>query len=108
MEMLSQYDWPGNVRELQNMIERAVVLTREERLTPKSFNFPYRPRKTPHVQDEISIPEQGLSLAHVVEDLEKAYIKKALTLAEGVQTRAADLLQVTRKILRYKIDKYGL
>jgi len=108
MDLLIHYDWPGNVRELQNLIERAVVLTRSDTLTPKSFTFPDRPRKTAASLNEIIIPEQGISLSDVVEELEKSYIKKALIQAEGVQIRAAELLHTTRKILRYKMEKYGI
>ena len=90
------------------MIERAVVLTRSDKLTPRSFVFPERPRRSSPSLDEISLPEEGISLTQVVEELEKAYLKKALIQAQGVQTRAAELLGITRKILRYKIEKYGI
>ena len=108
VETLLRHHWPGNVRELQNMIERAVVLTRGERLTPRSFVFPERGRRGSPGLDEVSLPEEGISLPRVVEELEKAYLKKALVQAQGVQTRAAELLGITRKILRYKIEKYGI
>jgi two-component system NtrC family response regulator len=108
MEMLVRYDWPGNVRELQNMIERAVVLNRSETLTPKSFSFPDRPRKAAISLDEVVIPEEGISLIKVVEEIEKGYLKKALIQAGGVQIKAAELLHITRKILRYKMEKYDI
>ncbi|MDX1764696.1 MAG: sigma-54 dependent transcriptional regulator [bacterium] len=108
MDQLIHYDWPGNIRELQNMIERAVVLTRSDTLTPKSFPLPQRGKKQPYSVDDVMIPENGISLNQVVENLEKAYLKKALIQAGGVQTQAAELLQNTRKILRYKMEKYGL
>jgi DNA-binding NtrC family response regulator len=108
MEMLLRYDWPGNVRELQNMIERAVVLNRSETLTPKSFSFPDRPRKAAISLDDVVIPEEGLSLMKVVEEIEKGYLKKALIQAGGVQIKAAELLHITRKILRYKMEKYDI
>lgn len=108
MEMLVRYDWPGNVRELQNMIERAVVLNRSETLTPKSFSFPDRPRKAAISLDDVVIPEEGLSLMKVVEEIEKGYLKKALIQAGGVQIKAAELLHITRKILRYKMEKYDI
>lgn len=108
LEILMGYGWPGNVRELQNMIERAVVLSRSDTLTPQAFAFPHRPRKAALSPDDITLPEEGLSLTKVVEELEKVYLKKALIQAEGVQTRAAELLHITRKILRYKTEKYGI
>ena len=108
MDLLIHYNWPGNIRELQNMIERAVVLSRSDTLTPKSFPLPQRGKKHPYSLDDVDIPESGVSLNQVVEDLEKAYLKKALIQAGGVQTQAAELLQITRKILRYKMEKYGI
>ncbi|MEK6777213.1 MAG: sigma-54 dependent transcriptional regulator [bacterium] len=108
MEMLIHYDWPGNVRELQNMIERSVVLTRADILTPRSFTFPNSPQKPATSLNDITIPEQGVSLSDLVEEMEKSYIKKALIQAEGVQIHTAELLHITRKILRYKMEKYGI
>jgi two-component system NtrC family response regulator len=108
MDQLIHYDWPGNIRELQNMIERAVVLSRSDSLTPKSFTFPYEHKAPTISPDEIQIPEEGVSLTQIVDDLEKTYIKKALIQSGGVQTRAAELLRTTRKILRYKMEKFGL
>ncbi len=108
MEQLIHYDWPGNIRELQNMIERAIVLSRSETLTPQSFSFPDQQKRPSRLPGEIRIPEEGISLTQVVEELEKAYLKKALIQSGGIQTKAADLLGITRKILRYKMEKLGL
>ncbi len=108
MDALVHYDFPGNVRELQNLIERAVVLSRSDILTPRSFSLPDTSPGPSFGVDDVSIPPEGVSLTDVVEEMEKAYLKKALIQAKGVQTRAAELLQITRKILRYKIEKYGI
>ncbi len=108
MDALFHYDFPGNVRELQNMIERAVVLSRSDTLTPRSFSLPDKLPGPVFGVDDVSIPPDGISLTEVVEEMEKAYLKKALIQAKGVQTRAAELLQITRKILRYKVEKYGI
>ncbi len=108
MEQIIHYDWPGNIRELQNMIERAIVLSRSESLTPQSFNFSNQQKRPSLTPGEVRIPEDGISLTQVVEELEKAYLKKALIQAGGIQTKAADLLGITRKILRYKMEKFDL
>jgi len=108
MDQFIHYDWPGNIRELQNMIERAIVLSRSDTLTPRSFNFPGRQDPSSPHPEEIRIPKEGISLTQVVEDLEKAYLQRALLQSGGIQTKAADLLGITRKILRYKMGKFGL
>ena len=99
-EALLRYDYPGNVRELENLIERAVVLTRDDvidrgdlPLTVDSFEAP---------------PDKETGLTAAVEGLERRMIKDALARAGGVQTRAAELLGLTERALRYKLRKYGL
>ena len=98
-EALLRYDYPGNVRELVNLIERAVVLTRDEVLgiadLPLTLHDP--------------APEPaGSGLEAAVEGLERRMIREALAKAAGVQTRAADLLGISERVLRYKLKKYGL
>ncbi|HXU90489.1 MAG TPA: sigma-54 dependent transcriptional regulator [Methylomirabilota bacterium] len=99
-EALLRYDYPGNVRELENLIERAVVLTRDDVVgladLPLTLQAP--------------APEAGRdrSLPAAVEGLERRMIGEALARAEGVQTRAADILGISERNLRYKMRKYGL
>jgi two-component system, NtrC family, response regulator AtoC len=92
---------PGNVRELENLIERAVVLTRDEVIgladLPLTLQEPGPPERE---------TERGLVAA--VEGLERRRIREALSRAEGVQTRAAEQLGVSERVLRYKLRKYGL
>jgi two-component system NtrC family response regulator len=99
-EALLRYDYPGNVRELENLIERAVVLTRDDAIDvadlPLTLADPAR---------EAS-PPAGLVAA--VEGLERRMIRDALAGAAGVQTRAAELLGISERVLRYKLRKYGL
>lgn len=98
-EALLRYDYPGNVRELENLIERAVVLTRDDVIAlgdlPLSLS-----------EAEMEVGEGGMTSA--VEGLERRMIHEALVKAEGVQTRAAELLGVSERVLRYKMKKYGL
>ena len=99
-EALLRYDYPGNVRELENLIERAVVLTRDE-----VIGFADLPLTLAEPAPE---PEAGVGLIAAVEGLERRMIREALVQANGAQTRAADLLGISERMLRYKLKKYGL
>lgn len=98
------YDWPGNVRELQNAIERAVVLSRSDVITPREL-----PRDVIG-EGEIclTLPQQGGNLTEILEDLERQLIIQTLRQQGASQTRAADILGIARTTLRYKMEKYGL
>jgi DNA-binding NtrC family response regulator len=98
---LSTYDFPGNVRELQNLIERAVLLCEGDVLRPGDVPLP---RPAPSA----AAPDAPFDLTRAVEDLETRMIRSALERAGGVQTRAARELGVSERVLRYKLQKYGL
>ena len=102
MDLLMRYDYPGNVRELQNLIERAVVMARGSVLT--------RADLADHVQASPDSPtgDQVGTLPQQVEAMERAAIARALEQAEGVQSRAAQILGLSERNLRYKLRKYGL
>jgi two-component system NtrC family response regulator len=99
-EALLRYDYPGNVRELENLVERAVVLTRDEVIGLE--DLPLSVKETERVVSD------GPSLPAVVEGLERRMIREALARADGVQTRAAEMLGISERVLRYKLKKYGL
>jgi DNA-binding NtrC family response regulator len=99
-EALLRYDYPGNVRELENLIERAVVLTRDDVIDRGDL---------PLTLEESEIcDDKEPHLIAAVEGLERRMIKDALARAGGIQTRAAELLGITERALRYKLAKYGL
>ena len=99
-EALLRYDYPGNVRELENLMERAVVLTRDEVVGKSDL---------PLSLDEQPAREAApAGLPASVEGLERRMIREALASAGGVQTRAAELLGISERVLRYKLRKYGL
>src|SRR3990172_3505070 len=98
-DILLRYDYPGNVRELENIIERAVVLTRDDVIG--SGDLPLTVEETGAEDDR----ETSLTVA--VEAVERRMIKDALARSEGVQTRAAELLGISERALRYKLIKYG-
>jgi DNA-binding NtrC family response regulator len=99
-EALLRYDYPGNVRELENLIERAVVLTRDDVVGLTDLPLTLDPQATE--------PEGGAGLVAAVEGLERRMIREALAKADGIQTRAAELLGIGERVLRYKLKKYGL
>jgi len=99
-ETLLRYDYPGNVRELENLIERAVVLTRDEVIGVADLPLT--------LHDPAPEPGAGSGLEAAVEGLERRMIREALARSGGVQTRAAELLGISERVLRYKLRKYGL
>jgi nitrogen regulation protein NR(I) len=113
LKLLMEYDWPGNVRELENLLERAMVLGKSDMLDVENFPVQIRrQREQPDPQknllNQLKLPESGLSLIETVEEMEKRLIQEALERTSGNKTKAAELLGVTRKIMRYKAEKYGL
>ena len=95
MELLQTYSWPGNVRELENLIERAVVLQRGEKIQPQ--DLPLTPPEQPPSPGELSLSE-----------MEKHHIQTVLDQMSGNVSRAARALEIDRVTLYNKIRKYGL
>ncbi|PYO19576.1 MAG: Fis family transcriptional regulator [Candidatus Rokuibacteriota bacterium] len=105
LAILETYRWPGNVRELENVIERALVLGSGDRLDAPGL--PPDLRRPRDVQDvAVEIPEDGLDLEATLSQIEHRYIQTALARTGGVQTRAAELLRVSLRQIRYKLQKY--
>ncbi|KKL72748.1 hypothetical protein LCGC14_2081790, partial [marine sediment metagenome] len=98
MNMLSNYDWPGNVRELENTIERAVILCLYDQINMDSM-----PRKLRSMDDDTPGQEQ-----FNLHEIEKRVIRKALDATFWNQTKAAELLGISRKQLRTKMKNLGL
>ncbi|HKQ03968.1 MAG TPA: sigma-54 dependent transcriptional regulator [Blastocatellia bacterium] len=114
LDIFRRYSWPGNVRELRNVIERVMILEDGEIITPH-----YLPRGLAHDEAERSaaapaaalpskstapiftLPPEGI----VLDDLEMSLVQQALELSHGNQTRAAELLSISRDQLRYRLKK---
>jgi two-component system response regulator PilR (NtrC family) len=109
LQILLNYEYPGNVRELQNIIERAVALEGSEELTPHNLSsyLSEQPllKKGPI---DIEIPNEGIDLEKIVEDLERSLLLKALDRTRGIKKKAAELLHINFRSMRYRLEKYGL
>jgi DNA-binding NtrC family response regulator len=106
-KFLIQYHWPGNVRELKNVIERAMILTDQDFLSPKQL--PFELRQAGGFDRAVSAPElievtDEISLDHV----EKMHLSKVLKRLEWNKSKASKVLGISRATLRAKIKKYNL
>ncbi len=104
MELLVRYHWPGNIRELQNVIERAAIICQGNEILPEHLPKELLAAQKTTAGPVINFPDQGISL----EEVEKELILKALEKTGGNQTRAAQLLGITRSALLYRSQKYGI
>jgi two-component system NtrC family response regulator len=98
------YGWPGNVRELENVVERLVVLTRGRTITVDDLPEALRRQRPALDSLHLELPPQGISL----EAVERELILRALEKFNWNQTQAARYLDLSRKTLIYRMEKYGL
>src|SRR5574341_1246971 len=105
-----RYDWPGNVRELRNVIERAMILEDDDVITMKyvpravaegAKSFPADGRGAAAAASQFRLPSDGVSL----EDVEMSLVRQAIERSGGNQTKAAELLGISRDQLRYRLKK---
>ena len=127
LNLLMRHLWPGNVRELENTIERAVVLSRDDRFTedllPLSIRTlaeqgrPAAPAESPEdlvgqlvrqAMDEPEMQGDGSIWSRVIDTTERALIREALNRREGVKIKAADFLGINRNTLNKKYQELGL
>jgi two-component system response regulator PilR (NtrC family) len=106
MKRLEEYDFPGNVRELENVIERAVALTSGPVIDVDDLPV-FRTAARAPADPAIDFPPDGVDLDRLVGDYERVIVTKALERAGGVRKRAAALLGITFRSLRYRLDKLG-
>lgn len=101
-EKLLNYSWPGNVRELRNALERAVTLTRYEKLAVDDLPEKIRAYHSPHVLLGSSNPAELVS----IQEVERRYINHVLKTVNGNRTLAAKILGLDRKTLYRKLQSY--
>jgi two-component system response regulator PilR (NtrC family) len=107
IERLSVYDFPGNVRELENVLERAVTLSDGRHITAAELQLRrHTDLPVPPAAPASAAPAAGgTPLEQHVEEVEKRAIREALEKTRGNKTRAAELLGMTFRQLRYKVKK---
>jgi two-component system response regulator AtoC len=108
LELLMEYRWPGNVRELENVIERCVAFCNGDTIAPEDLPIKIRALQMDATNLDHEFIDKGKSLSETVEAFEKKMILNALQRTSGNKTKAAETLRITRKMLRYKVEKYGI
>jgi two-component system response regulator PilR (NtrC family) len=123
MRMLMEYDYPGNIRELENIIERAVTLEPTKTITHESLDpdlFMHTDTRGPSKagtpdsgeqrgwQWGREIPPEGIDMEKTVQEFERAMIAEAMKKSGGVKKKAAELLGLSFRSMRYKLSKYDL
>jgi len=111
IDMLNRYDFPGNIRELENLMERSVALSTTNILLPDSLALSIHKRRwIEGIRDrrfDLDEVSQGVSLDSILEEIERAYLLKALEVSNGNKNKAAELLGISFRSLRYRLDKLG-
>jgi two-component system response regulator PilR (NtrC family) len=110
-DAMMRHPWPGNIRELENAVQRAIALSEGNEITVKDLLETAGPPP-----DLLGAPARlapalgadGLDLDQKMAEIEIDYLKKALDLTEGNYTRAAQLLKMSLRSFRYKLQKYGI
>jgi two-component system response regulator PilR (NtrC family) len=112
LDLLNKYDFPGNIRELENLLERSVALSTTNIILPDSLALSLHKRRwiegfkdRRFDLDEVA---RGVALDSILEEIERAYMKKALDCSRGNKNKAAELLGISFRSLRYRLDKLGI
>jgi len=108
MAVLEHYHWPGNIRELENCLERAIVLGAGDMLNVDALPESVRRERPVREAELVELPDEGLDLEATLDELERRYLQRALDRTRGVQTKAAELLKMTFRQFRYKLQKHSM
>ena len=99
MDYFCQYNWPGNVRELKNVIQRAVVMSSSDGLQAEQLNYLF-------IHQDTKRSDSIMTDGKAIEDVEKDLIYSTLEKTGGNKTKAAELLKITTRTLRNKLNRY--
>lgn len=107
LNYISSYDWPGNIRQLQNIIERCLIMGKHHEVTVEEL--------PPEIKDEdsqfksaVDLLPISMNLSDTLEKIEAAVIRRALVNADFIQSRAGELLGISRSLMQYKLKKYNI
>ncbi len=106
-KLMVQYSWPGNVRELKNVIERAMILTEQNMITPKHLPFELK-QVTKFIQENSDHAGVEITPEMSLEGMEKVHLCNVLKRQEWNKSKASKCLGISRATLRAKIKKYSL
>lgn len=107
LNYLTGYDWPGNIRQLENIVENCMVLVPGQVIGGEDLPAEIRDEESQFKSAVDLLPVQ-LDLADTLKKMEAAIIRRALVRADLVQVKAAELLNISKSLLQYKLKKYGI
>jgi two-component system response regulator PilR (NtrC family) len=109
LDILGEYSFPGNVRELENIIERSVALETSNIVLPESLTLSnLHKERSKDSRRSTDLGPEGINLEEVLAEIEKNYLIKALEIARGSKQGAAELLGLSMRSFRYRLEKVGL
>ena len=108
MQAFVAFNFPGNVRELENYMERAVALVNGPIIDVADLPEEVRRSSGPPFHDLLAFPDTGVALEDTLQEIERRFIGEALERSEGVKTRAAELLGLSFRSFRYRLQKLDI
>jgi two-component system response regulator PilR (NtrC family) len=109
IDLLNKYDFPGNIRELENLMERSIALSSTNIILPDSLALSLHKRRwiegIKNRRFDLDEVKNGVSLDNILEEIEKAYLERALECTNGRKQEAADLLGISFRTFRYRMSK---